>query len=113
MTTVTLGLSSVDQAKRKLAAAFKGQAQGTHLTFSSVDLLWKVLTPKRWAILQVLTGQGPLSIREVARRLQRDVKSVHADVKALVTAGLIDQTPVGIEFPYSAIHVDFTLSKAA
>lgn len=113
MNTVTLGLSSIDQVKQRLAAAFDGQAQGAHLTFSSVDLLWRVLTPNRWAILQVLTGQGPLSIREVARRLQRDVKSVHTDVKALVTAGLVDQTDDGIEFPYSAVHVDFTLEKAA
>jgi predicted transcriptional regulator len=60
-----------------------------------------------------MTGQGDLSIREVARRVGRDVKAVHGDVTALIHAGVIQRGPLGAVFPYDAVHVDFTLPKAA
>jgi predicted transcriptional regulator len=60
-----------------------------------------------------MTGTGPLSIREVARRVGRDVKSVHGDVQALLKAGVLDHAEDGrILFPYDEIHVDFVLSAA-
>jgi predicted transcriptional regulator len=113
MRTVTLGISSIEQTKRRLAGALRGLRQGSYISFETVEVLWKVLTAKRWQILKVMTGQGRLSIREVARRVDRDVKSVHADVTALVRAGVLDQSPDGVEFPYDAVRVDFTLGKAA
>ncbi len=69
MKTVTLGVSSRAASKRRLAGALAGQAQGEFIAFASVELLWKVLTAKRWEILRALTGQDELSIRERARRL--------------------------------------------
>jgi predicted transcriptional regulator len=54
-----------------------------------------------------------VSIREAARRVERDVKAVHADVKALLHAGLLSRTADGrIEFPFQAIKVDFVLKAA-
>ena len=113
MSTVTLSVASLDQTKQRLAAAMRDEFQGAMLSFASVEVLWKVLTTKRWEILQAMTGQGPLSIREVARRVDRDVKSVHADITALVVAGVVDQSASGVEFPFDSIHVDFIVSKAA
>jgi predicted transcriptional regulator len=60
-----------------------------------VDRLWRVVNPKRLAILRALTGAGALSLREVARRVGRDVEAVHGDVHALLDAGLIDRTDDG------------------
>jgi len=52
-------------------------------------------------------------MREVARRVSRDVKAVHGDVHALLDAGLVDKTGNGrIEFPFDAVRVDFTLRAA-
>jgi len=112
MKTVTLGISSRTAARQRMTAAFAGEAQGEFISFATVDLLWKVLTAKRWEILHAMTGQGELSIREVARRVQRDVKAVHGDVTALVDAGVLDRTTRGVVFPYDAVHVDFTLKVA-
>ena len=42
----------------------------------------------------------------------RSVKAVHADVSALIMAGVIDRTEAGIVFPYDAVHVEFTLGRA-
>jgi predicted transcriptional regulator len=114
MTTVTLGLSSMEASKARLAKAMRGEAQGVFLSFETPALLWKVLTEKRWEILRAMTGAGPLAIREVARRVGRDVKAVHADITALLHAGILDRTENGgVEFPFDAVHVDFTVTAAA
>jgi predicted transcriptional regulator len=113
MNIVTLSIASREDVSRRAATAFRGEEQGAHISFSSVDLLWKTLTMKRWEILRAMTGQGGLSIREVARRVGRDVKAVHGDVTALLQAGILDQAEAGVVFPYDAVHVDFMLTKAA
>ena len=41
------------------------------------------------------------------------MKPVHADVQALLRAGVLDKTEQGrADFPYDTIHVDFTLKAA-
>lgn len=112
MNTVTLGVSSIDDVKGRLAAAFRDEPQGQRISFASVDLLWKVISPKRWDIIRAMTGQGPLAIREVARRLGRDVKGVHGDMLALINAGVVDRAENGVVFRYDAVHVDFMLKAA-
>jgi predicted transcriptional regulator len=72
-----------------------------------------VLTEKRWELLKVLCGAGPVSIREAARRAERDVKAVHGDVTALLHAGVLSKTKDGhIVFPYEAVKVEFLLQAA-
>lgn len=113
MNTVTLSIASREAVNRRALAAFKGKAQGSYISFPSIDLLWQTLTKKRWEILHAMTGQGEMSIREVARRVSRDVKAVHGDIHALINAGVIEKAAEGVVFPYDAVHVDFTLTKAA
>lgn len=113
MKTVTLSVSSIEETKKRTATAFRGKRQGAYLSFSSVELLWRVLTVKRWDLLKVMTGQSDMTIREVARQLNRDVKAVHGDVQALIKAGVLDRTADGrVIFPYDAVRVDFTLRVA-
>jgi predicted transcriptional regulator len=84
------------------------------LCFPSYALLHKILAPNRLAVIQALTGIGPVSIRELSRRLGRDFKGVHTDVAALLDAGLLYKTEDGrIVFPFDAIRFDFTLSGPA
>ena len=113
LNTVTLSVTSRENLNRRVRAAFQGEAQGARISFASVELLWRTLTKKRWEILHAMTGQGKLSIREVARRVGRDVKAVHGDVTALVHAGVIERGERGVVFAYDAVHVDFMLTKAA
>jgi len=113
MKTVTLEVSSADDVKRRALAAFKGRRQGARISFATPELLWKVLTAKRWELLKRLAGQKPLTIRAVARRAGRDVKAVHGDVHALLDAGVLDRTEQGkIVFPFDAVRVKFTLRAA-
>ncbi len=73
----------------------------------------KTLTAKRWDLIKAMAGAGPMSIRETSRRINRDIKSVHGDIQALIKAGVIDRTDDGrIVFPFDEIHVDFVLRAA-
>jgi predicted transcriptional regulator len=110
---VTVGVSSLDEAKDRLAAAFQGELQGNRISFLSVEQMWKTLSPKRTEILRAMTGQNELSIREIARRVRRDVKAVHGDVHALLAAGVVERAGRGVIFPYDGVHVDFILGMAA
>ncbi|MGT2477348.1 HVO_A0114 family putative DNA-binding protein [Paraburkholderia terrae] len=112
MRTVTLGVSSREEISARFVAAFKGNAQGAHISFASHELLFQTLTPLRWSLIRAVIGAGPLSIREIARRVARDVKGVHRDVHALLNVGILERNADGtIEFPYDVVHVDFVLKN--
>jgi predicted transcriptional regulator len=111
--TVTIGVSCLKEVMNRVGRAASGKPEGAHVSFVSVELMWRVLTPKRWDILRAMTGESALSIREIARRVDRDVKAVHGDVTALIAAGVVDKTSRGVVFPYDEIHVDFVVTKAA
>ncbi|MDA8412648.1 MAG: transcriptional regulator [Desulfobacteraceae bacterium] len=114
MRTVTLDVSSRENTNRRFLRAFEGEVQGDFISFESPALLFKVLSGKRWELLNLMTGSGPMTIRELARRLGRDVKAVHGDVHALLNAGILQKTESGqIVFPFDALHVDFMLQEAA
>ena len=115
MKTVTLDVRSPKLALAEaLAAAKSGKPQKTaRISFATPELLWRVLTAKRWELLRALCGAGPVSIREASRRVGRDVKAVHSDVTALLLAGVLDRTESGqVEFPYEAVKVEFLLEAA-
>ena len=113
MKTVTLDVASRADVTRRALKAFKGKKQRARISFATPELLWKVLTVKRWELLKAIAGHGPLTIREVARRVGRDVKAVHGDVHALLAAGLLNKTESNhVVFPFEAIRVEFTLRAA-
>jgi predicted transcriptional regulator len=115
MKTVILEVRAAEDAMSGFARAWNTDTpeQSARISFASPELLWKVLSAKRWALLKALCGAGPVSIREAARRVERDVKGVHGDVVALIDAGLLNRTQRGgIEFPYDAVKVEFLLQAA-
>jgi predicted transcriptional regulator len=114
MGAVTITVDSTESFRQRIKAAFAGEKQQERISFESFELLWKVLAPNRMAIVQTLAGAGPVSLREAARRVGRDVRAVHSDVHMLLEAGILRKDDAGrIEFPYTAVHVDFTLKTAA
>lgn len=115
MKTVTLDVRSPADSMADFVHSWQtGKPQKTaRISFASPELLWQVLTAKRWELLKALCGAGPVSIREAARRVGRDVKAVHGDVTALLNAGLLDRTDDGrIVFPFDAVKVEFLLQAA-
>jgi predicted transcriptional regulator len=113
MTTVTIGITETEDTNARMRRAFAGKVQGGFISFPSLELLWKVISPRRWEMLRAMAGAGPLAIRAIARLMDRDVKTVHGDVHALLSAGVLDRTDDGqVLFPYDAVHVDFVLKAA-
>jgi predicted transcriptional regulator len=113
--TVTLDVRAPSESMAAFASAWRAgkSERSARISFATPELLWKVLTAKRWELLKALCGAGPVSIREAARRVKRDVKAVHGDVTALLDAGVLDRVEGGgIVFPYEAVKVEFLLQAA-
>jgi predicted transcriptional regulator len=116
MKTVVFNIQTLDSALADFATAWKtGKGDATaRIGFETWELMHKVLSPKRLDIIRVMAGAGPLSIREIARRVGRDFKGVHSDATLLVETGVVDKDERGrLIFPYDKIHVDFEISAAA
>ncbi len=113
MKTVTLEVSALKDVKRRARDAFKGGKQGARISFATPELLFRLMTAKRWELVRAMAGAGPLTIRAAARRVDRDVKAVHGDVHTLLGAGILRKTDNGlIVFPFDAIRVDIMLRAA-
>ncbi len=115
MKTVTLEVCAPSEVMADFVQTWKaGKPQrSARIGFATPELLWKVLSAKRWELLKALCGAGPVSIREAARRVGRDVKAVHGDVTALLNAGVLQRAEGGgVEFPFKAIKVEFLLQAA-
>jgi predicted transcriptional regulator len=112
--TAIVDVRPLTASLRDFAETWKsGKASTPRISFETPALLFKVLSGKRWDLLRVMTGAGAMTIREAARRVGRDVKAVHGDVKALLDAGVLQKTDAGkIIFPFDALHVDFMLKAA-
>ena len=115
MKTVVLEVRSLEETLGEATRAMRtGRAEReARIGFASPELLWQVLTAKRWELLKAMCGGGPMSIREAARRVGRDVKAVHGDVTALLDAGVLGRNATGaIEFPFESVKVEFMLRAA-
>ena len=76
----------------KLAERGEKVQERNMLHFENLEVLLKTLTPGRWALLKKLHANGPMSIRALAKDLDRDYKNVHTDVRRLENIGLIGRT---------------------
>lgn len=116
MKTILFEVMATDAAMARAKAELKAGKTATvaRHTFRSAESMARTLTPLRWNVLQVMTGAGELGVRELARRLERDVSAVHADCAALVTAGVVDRTSEGkYLFPFEHVKVQFEFRAAA
>lgn len=114
--TLTVTVDADWQGALRTAArqAFGAEAyQGEVLNFETPGAFFGKLTQRRWALLHLLQGAGEVPVRELARRVGRDVKRVHEDITALADLGLVERTASGgVLSPYADIHVDMHLREA-
>ena len=114
MKTVILDVRPLTNTLSDFTQAWKSKkSSSARISFQSPALLFKLLTGKRWELLNILTGAGPVTIREAARRAGRDVKGVHGDVGALLKVGILRKTEDNkIVFPFDVLRVDLVLKVA-
>lgn len=81
------------------------------MNFETAGSFFGKLTERRWALMHALQGQGPVSVRELARQVARDVRRVHDDVEVLAERGLLERTDSdGVVCPLDAVHIDMRLT---
>ncbi len=113
--TITIDADWQNTLRSAARSAFAANGyQGERLNFETPEAFFSRLTSRRWVLLNALQGAGEVPVRELARRLQRDVKRVHEDAAELVKLGLIERTERGgLVCPYLDIHIDMHMRRAA
>lgn len=87
--------------------------QGEVLNFESPGAFFSQLSENRWTLVRELQGHGEIAIRELARRVGRDVKRVHEDVGVLTELGLVERgSGGGVVCPFIEVHIDMRLQPA-
>jgi predicted transcriptional regulator len=79
------------------------------LTLRDLPLLFRTLTPARWQLLERLAKDGPLSVYQLAKRLERDYKNVHTDVAQLSDLGLIERRADGVAAAWDRVRAELEL----
>ena len=101
--------TALRQAGKKAEAT---SYQGETLNFETPGAFFGRLTERRWALVTALLGQGTLAVRELARRVGRDVKRVHEDVQVLADLGLVERDEAGgVLCPYADVHIDMHVQR--
>ncbi|MDL1958177.1 MAG: MarR family transcriptional regulator [Deltaproteobacteria bacterium] len=81
------------------------------LNFENLETLLHTLTSGRWGLLKILRTNGAMSIRALAKALERDYKNVYTDVKRLEHIGLIGRTKDGkVEVPWNIVEARLRLA---
>jgi predicted transcriptional regulator len=112
---VTVGESvagSLARARNAMEALQRGKTPQPHfgVGFAQVGQMLAVFTPKRWELIATLRESGPLTTADLARKLRRDYKNVHADVTALAEWLAVERMDDGrVNVPWSEIVVDLKL----
>jgi predicted transcriptional regulator len=112
-----IGVSSLEETLARASHLWKRAARGDavkveeRLSFESLPLMLRTLTPARWDLLAALRQAGKMSIKELATTLERDYKNVHTDVAKLIELGLIERTADGkIGVPWDVISAELRLA---
>jgi hypothetical protein len=95
--TVTIGAEWEKRLRATASAVERGEAPGARLAFTSPGLFFSKPSERRWALVGSLQSDGDAGVRELARRIGRDVRRVHDDLMVLLTVMSSPVTPRGIK----------------
>jgi predicted transcriptional regulator len=111
---ITVGGPMEEQASQRFVDAWRRAERGEtfderHLAFESWDTLARVLTSKRMELLGYVRHHTVTSVRGLAKALGRDYSNVHADVRALSAAGLLNTSEGGLHADYDVIETKIAI----
>mgnify|MGYP001613649252 FL=1 len=120
---ITIRIGGLKSALREAAEIMEKVKRGEKVTpkssigFESIDTLRKVLTQKRLELLRVIKEKSPESIYELAKVVDRDLKSVTTDVKVLEEYWLVSlekseegRTKVKPEVSFDKLNIEIALA---
>jgi len=111
---IHVGGSFADDTRRILAAAARAEsgeavAPEAHLSFQDWNTFFRIMTPNRIALLRHIHMHDTRSVRALAAAVGRDYRRVHADVEALVAAGLIERHGTALSADWDGAEADFDI----
>ena len=113
---IDIGVSTAKESYQRFIEAWHQAESGeladveVHLNFEDLETLVSVLTAKRLELLKTLRKQGPMSVRALAKALERDYKNVHVDTAALEAVNLIQRNDDGkVLAPWDVIDAQLRL----
>lgn len=112
-----VGVKDVRAIGREFVAAWKRAAKGRTVRapaegiyFADFFTMMKFLTPRRLELVQALRAAGPVTVRALAQKLNRDYKNVHGDVQLLKRIGLIESYDARVRVPWDVIRLHTEIS---
>lgn len=120
MKTVTIGLASYDEMKKRTLAIARGEYKPKRgepkIWFSSIESLAQVLSTKNKLLLEIIRENEPTSIKELAEMTGRQRGNLSRTLKTMQNYGLVELKPSGKGkelmpvVPYQNLKVDFEMS---
>lgn len=120
---VTIRVGGLRSALHEFAEVYEKAKKGekvvpkSSIGFENIDTLRKVLTQKRLELLKVIREKSPDSIYELAKLVNRDLKSVATDVKVLKDYWLISlekskkgRSRVKPEIEFDKLNIEIALA---
>ncbi len=92
---IKIGIKTAEEGLRDFAETFQKALKGEKVAkkegvyFESVEALRTFITPRRIELIRAIHQQKPSSAYELAKMVDRDVKSVMTDLAALKSLGLV------------------------
>lgn len=82
--------------------------------FARTEQMLSVFSPERWRLVGMLREAGPLTVAELARRLGRHYRNVHADCARLEEWYVLERDESGcVSVPWADVRVDIHLPSQA
>jgi predicted transcriptional regulator len=112
------GVSIYEEARDAIEALDRGESveQPDGVIFPNTTMLTQTFTERTLALLRVIADTAPESIRETARRVDRDVKNVHEELARLETMGVIHFAEEGRSkrpvFPYDELVITVPFGRS-
>lgn len=115
---IKIGIAGEKESAQEFVDVWKQAEQGNkfrepleRIYFLDLETMLRTLTTRRLELLHFLHRQGASSVRALSQQLKRDYKNVHADVKALKNAGLVEATADGrVYVPWDSISAEMDLA---
>lgn len=94
----------------------QGEAVPHVVNFQDASRLQRILTPRRLELVQSLMGEPAESIRDLADRLDRDVRQVHDDLQILTEYRIVhfheDGGAKKPHVPYQTVTIEVELTTS-
>ena len=119
MRKLLVEVMSDEEATKRMIRAWNEASAGkpvrtSTIAFGSMVELGALFSHKRMQLLQYVARHPGLSIRAIARALERDYKNVHTDVLELESNYVLQRGKTGlVTTPYDEIIIRAPLRKAA